>query len=134
MTDDLSLLTKNNEWLDWLGEDPARQVREKLESLLDRQVPGSKIEWLKLTNKPHVVTNERSDDKDRTKSIVERAAMAVPFELSVKAPEGEPTGLEGVFTWVTTGLDGERRDRAYIDLGQTLVQAVIKLKTRINAD
>ncbi|MBV9470074.1 MAG: hypothetical protein JO316_25545 [Abitibacteriaceae bacterium] len=130
MTDDFTPLTQSGHWLDWLGDDPAQAVRGEIESALRQQVPTATLDWVRLTGSPEFLTGgrKRRDAPDMT--LVTRAALAVPFELQVRSADRQDY-LRGVFSWVTTGLDAERKDRTYLDLDVEMAWASEMLTVRI---
>jgi hypothetical protein len=130
MTDDFTPLTSPDHWLDWLGDDPARAVRDEIEGILRGQSPTATLEWVHLVGTPYFLTGGRKMPDAPTKLIVTRAALAAPFELQVRS-EGRLDRLRGVFSWVAAGLDGTRRDRVFFDLDAELAWASEKLKARI---
>jgi hypothetical protein len=130
MTDDFTALIGPDHWLGWLGDDPARAVRDELERLLREQVPTATLEWVRLSEKPEFLTGGRKLPEDPDTIIAPRAAFAVAFELQVRSDEGREA-LRGVFSWVVTGLDAERRDRLYLDLNAEMGWAAEALKARV---
>jgi hypothetical protein len=131
--DDLTRLESPDHWLGWLSDQPGLAIRESLEGIFDTQVPGSVLEWLKIIDEPVFLTAARRlpDDPDRV--IATRAALAVPFALGVRPPDGGAAILTGVFSWAAAGLDGERADQVRLDLGMSREDAEIALKERIYA-
>lgn len=130
MTDDFTPLTSANHWLGWLGDDPAVAVRDEVQSILRKQVPDSTIEWMRIVAEPYFLTGGRKIPEEPGKIIVTRAALAVAFELQVRAGD-DVEQLAGVFSWVAIGLDGARRDRVHFDLNADLAWASDKLKARL---
>jgi hypothetical protein len=130
MTDDFTPLTGSNHWLGWLGDDPAAAVRDEIESILRKQVATSTVEWIRLVGEPYFLTGGRKIPEEPSKMIVTRAALAVAFELEVRADE-HVEQLAGVFSWVAIRLDGERRDRIHFDLNADLEWASDQLKARL---
>lgn len=138
MTDDFTPLTGANHWLGWLGDDPAQAVREQIEGMLRQQVATAKVEWIRLLGKPYFLTGGRKASEDSSQIIVTRAALALAFDLEVRAEgaagkEGDRVdSLAGVFSWVAVGLDTDnRRDRMHLDLDAELAWASDKLMSRI---
>jgi hypothetical protein len=129
-TDDFTPLTSSGHWLGWLGDDPARAVREEIEAVLRQQVPTAQLSWVRLVDKPYYLTGGRKQPHHPTKVILTRAALAVPFELQVRSA-GRVDELRGVFSWVATGLDGARRDRIHFDLDAEFTWASEQLRERI---
>jgi hypothetical protein len=127
---DLTLLTASDHWLGWLGDDPAQAVCIEIEGLLRQQASTAKLEWLRLLEKPYFLTGGRKTVGSPRQMIVTRAALAVPFELEV-ASGGTTDRLRGVFTWVASGLDGERHDQLYFDLDVEFAWASEQLRSRI---
>ena len=130
MTDDFSPLTQANHYLEWLGPDPAQAVRHEIESMLQKQVPTAVLEWLRLEGHPEFLTGGREQPGDPAKIILTRAALAVAFTLEVRSEE-QTEQLKGVFSWVASGLDTARKDRAYLDIGIDIAWASDLLKERI---
>lgn len=130
MRDDFSSLDPNEHWLGWLGEDPARAVREAAEAMLEAQVAGARVEWMQLVDKPRYLTGGKRTP-DGKKVQVTRAGLAAPFVLSVRDPSGHVEELRGILSWVASGLDGARRDRTFLDLNKELAWAEKELEARI---
>ncbi len=131
MRDDFSRLDPTQHWLGWLGDDPARALRDAAERMLESQVAGARVEWMQLVDSPHYLTGGRRTD-DGKKLLVTRAALAAPFVLSVRDPSGDVEELRGVLSWVACGLDGgERRDRTFLDLRVDFAWAQEQLQARI---
>jgi len=131
--DDLRALTQPDHWMGWLGDDPGKAVRDMLETTLRDQVAEAKLLWVHLQDEPHFLTGGRPVPDDDTKITVVRAGLAVGFELAVDDGAGNVEELQGVFSWVATGLDtaDARRDQTYFDLGADLAAAREELETRI---
>jgi hypothetical protein len=115
--DDFELLESPDHWLGWLPDSPGQAVRRALEKNLSDQVAGSRIEWLKVTEEPIVLTGGVRLPDQPTQVIVRRAAVAVPFALAVVTPAGRRDILTGVFSWVAVGLHrpDSRRDGNWLD-------------------
>ncbi|WP_163507315.1 hypothetical protein [Fodinicola acaciae] len=131
--DDLRRLEPPDHWLGWLPDEPGPAVRTSIEGILDQQVAGSVVDWLKIIDEPVFLTSARRlpDDPDRV--IATRAALAVSFALGARPPGGDSVILTGVFSWVAAGLDGERADQLWFDLGMSREEAETALKERIYA-
>ncbi|MCE3033016.1 hypothetical protein [Streptomyces sp. CMSTAAHL-2] len=132
--DDFAELTESRHWLDWLGEQPAVAVRESIPGILDEQVPGAVLEWVKILDAPRYLTGGRPQPGDADRMIVTRAAVALSFALSVTGPGGRREVLQGVFSWIAVGLDrpGERKDQVWFDLRAGLDRAEAHLRERIH--
>lgn len=132
-TDDFTKLTELDHFWQWLPSDPATAVRESVAELLTDQVPGAVLEWMKVTDPPKVMTAGRKIPGDEEKIILVRTGLAVPFGLSVMAPDGRRDILWGVFTWAASGLDNpaNRKDRLWFDLQMGIEQAETLLAERI---
>ncbi|MFB7371985.1 hypothetical protein ACFC0D_19320 [Streptomyces sp. NPDC056222] len=85
--DDFSKLTDPDHWLGWLGDDPARAVREGIEESLRAQVADAVVEWVKVLETPRFLTGGRPRSEDEQVIQVTRAALAVPFALSVRTTQ-----------------------------------------------
>ncbi|MCH9686541.1 MAG: hypothetical protein K0V04_34225 [Deltaproteobacteria bacterium] len=132
--DDFTPLTSPDHWLGWLGDDPAKAVRDAIESILQQQVATSSLQWIRIHPDPHFLTGGRRDPDDAGKVIVVRAALAVAFTLAVGDGEGQVHELTGCFSWVAGGLDADARvDRTHFDLDMDLAAAGEALQERIYA-
>ena len=130
MHDDFSALGTEH-WLGWLGEDPAKALRDTVEGMLEAQVAGAHLVWMQLTGAPHYLTGVKRTE-DGKKIQVTRAGLAAPFRLAVHDPSGDVDELVGIATWVATGLDGnERRDRTFLDLNKDMDWGKTQLEARI---
>jgi hypothetical protein len=131
--DDFTPLESPDHWLGWLPDQPSTSVRDSIAEIIDEQVPGSVLEWVKIVEEPVFLTGGRRLPDDPDNVLVTRAALAAPFALAVQPPAGSREVLTGVFSWVATGLDpaGQRRDRVWFDLGMTREQAGDLLQQRI---
>jgi hypothetical protein len=138
--DEYERLESPDHWLGWLPDSsPGRAVRQALEHNLADQVPGSRIEWLKVIDDPAFLTGGvRSPEGSSTDSewvtvTVRRAALAVPFALAVLTPDARRYVLTGVFSWVAVHLDkpDQRRDRTWFEPGASRADAAEDLERRI---
>ncbi|MFD7710185.1 hypothetical protein ACFV6E_08135 [Streptomyces sp. NPDC059785] len=132
--DEFARLTESTHWLDWLGDDPARAVRDSVEGCLTDQVAGAVLDWLKILDDPRFLTGGRPRPDHPDRIIVTRAGLALPFALSVTAPGRKREILTGVFTWVAVGLDqpGGRKDQVWLDLRADPDWAEAELRKRIH--
>lgn len=117
----------------WLGDEPAKAVRDALQKILRDQVPDARLNWVRLQDAPYFLTGGRRSETDDTKVTVVRAGLAVGFELEVDDGAGNLEQLQGVFSWVAAGLDtqSDRVDRTFFDLGMDLQTASSALDSRI---
>ncbi len=131
--DDFTRLEASDPWLGWLPDTPAHSVRGRLQAMLAGQVAGSVLDWLKIIDEPVFLTTGVRSPADPKTLIVRRAALAVVFALSVRAPQRKPEILTGALTWAAVGLDDPqlRRDRAWLDVNIAREQAEDLLKHRI---
>ncbi|MFI2077211.1 MULTISPECIES: hypothetical protein [Streptomyces] len=131
--DDFVKLTDSEHWLGWLGEQPAVAVRDSIAGILDEQVPGTVLEWIKVLDAPRYLTAGRPQPDDASHMIVTRAGIALTFALSVTSPGRRREILQGVFSWVAVSLDqpGTRKDRVWLDLRADLDWAETELRKRI---
>ncbi|WP_043668222.1 hypothetical protein [Streptomyces xylophagus] len=131
--DDFAKLTDSKHWLGWLGEQPAVAVRDSIAGILEEQVPGAVLEWIKVIDVPRYLTGGRPQPDDESHLIVTRAGIALPFALSVTSPGRSRDILQGVFTWVAVRLDqpGTRKDQVWFDLRADLDRAETELRERI---
>ncbi|MFI8763505.1 hypothetical protein ACIGN6_01065 [Streptomyces sp. NPDC053792] len=131
--DDFAKLADSEHWLDWLGEQPSVAVRDSIAGILDEQVPGAVLEWIKILDTPRYLTGGRPDPNDASHLIVTRAGIALSFALSVTSPGRSRETLQGAFSWVAVGLDqpGERKDQVWLDLRVDLDRAETELRERI---
>ncbi|MDR0489345.1 MAG: hypothetical protein LBG99_08160 [Propionibacteriaceae bacterium] len=133
--DDFRLLEDSNHWLGWMPDKPALAIRKILEEVLNEQVAGSVLDWVKVLKEPVFLTSGIRSPQDSTKIIVRRTALAIVFALAVRPPSEKIQILTGAFSWVVTGLNqGPRRDRTWLDLGMTRIQAEQALEKRIFED
>jgi hypothetical protein len=130
MQDDFSTLTSRDHWLGWLGDDPGSAVRREIEGILQKQVPSARLEWVRLVGEPEFLTGGRTHPSDPNTMIATRAGLAVAFELKVDS-DSAAEQLRGVFSWVVCHLDGDRRDRVYLDRNLDIAWAGEELKLRL---
>lgn len=131
--DDFTKLVGTDQFLDWLGDDPAATVRQSVAEIIDEQVPGATVRWMKITDQPRFLTAGRRAPDDPGSLIVTRAALAASFAMGVDSPPGRYEILWGVYSIAVTGLDqGEQaRSRVWFDLWATLDAAEQQLRERI---
>jgi hypothetical protein len=133
MTADLAALTSTNEWMGWFTADPRKDVRESVESMLRKQIPTARLDWIHLEGVPYFLHNAAADPADPMTKIVRRAGFTVSFVLEEEsAGADEPERMSGTFSWVATGLDGKRREQTFIDLNEDPAWAKKQLVQRIN--
>jgi hypothetical protein len=132
--DDFARLESPDRWLGWLPGPAGRAVRAQLQDLLAGQVPGSVVDWVKVTDEPAFLTVGVKADNDPGVLTVRRAAVAVPFALGVRKPPGRPEILTGVLTWAAVGLDRPRarQDRVWLDFAMTRERAEQLLQQRVH--
>ncbi|WP_200216015.1 hypothetical protein [Micromonospora coerulea] len=131
--DDFTKLIATDHWLDWLGHDPAATIRGSVAEIIDQQVPGATVRWMKITEEPRHLTAGRPAPDDPNSLIVTRAALAASFAIGVDSPSGRYDILWGVHSIAVVGLEsGARaRSRAWFDLWTALDAAEQQLRTRI---
>lgn len=131
--DDFEQLTSSDHWLDWVPGDPSTAVRAEAEAMLSAQAAGARVEWMKIIDEPVFLTSGVKDPNDPSLLTIRRAALAVPFALSVRKSTGHQEILTGALSWVAAGLDqpGRRHDRTWLDLGATRAEAAESLQVRI---
>ncbi|MEU3404939.1 hypothetical protein ABZ766_13460 [Streptomyces sp. NPDC006670] len=132
--DDFSKLTESGHWLEWIGAQPAAAVRDSIAEILDAQVPGAELEWIKILDEPRYLTGFRRLDPDAPKyGIITRAGIALSFALSVKSPARGRETLQGVFSWATAAIDqpGGAKRQVWFDLHADLDWAETALQERI---
>ncbi|MET8298464.1 hypothetical protein ABZW02_31125 [Streptomyces sp. NPDC005180] len=131
--DDFSKLTDSGHWLGWLAEQPAVAVRASIEEILNTQVAGANLEWIKILDEPRYLTGGRPDPGDPDQLIVTRAGIALSFALSVTSPGHRRETLQGVFSWVAVALDqpGGPKRQVWFDLRADLDWAEAELRERI---
>lgn len=133
-TDDFTKLTERDHYWGWLPDEPAAAVRASVAKVLAEQVPGAILEWFKVTDTPETVTGGRRIPDAEDQILLVRAGVAVPFALSVLAPDGRREVLWGVHTWVVCGLDkpaGQRKSRVWFDLRASPAWAKEQLAQRV---
>ncbi|GAB3189401.1 hypothetical protein FHX75_111228 [Micromonospora palomenae] len=131
--DDFTRLVSTGHFLDWLGDDPAETFRQSVAEIIDQQVPGATVRWMKITDEPRFLTAGRRAPDDPSSLILTRAALAASFAMGVDSPSGRYELLSGVYSIAVAGLDrGERaRSRVWFDLWATLDAAEQQLRDRI---
>lgn len=185
LQDDLTLLTKPDHFLGWLGEDPAAVIRDQLEEVFKQQIPTAWLGQLIVTAPPRFLTGARryqdSDDdipqinikanphapaladtgspegRDTANTaqgeskiaadaetepeesytfVLVRAALAMPFKAIVCQPGGIVHEINGVLSWIATGLDTEdsRKDNVFLDLDDAADSAMDLLEERLYED
>ncbi|MEE4546259.1 hypothetical protein V2S66_30385 [Streptomyces sp. V4-01] len=81
--DEFAKLTEPDHWLGWLGEDPAKAVRDAIANCLHQQAPNAVLEWAKIREDSRFFTGGRPSRDDENVMLVTRAGLAVSFALSV---------------------------------------------------
>jgi hypothetical protein len=87
--DDFTRLTDPDHWLGWLPDEPSVSIRNALLEHLTDRVPGSTLEWVKITEKPVFRTavvgnpNDATDPDGMKRTTLTRAGLAVALVLSV---------------------------------------------------
>jgi hypothetical protein len=131
--DDFTKLLSTDHFLQWLGDDPAATIRKSVAKIVDEQVPGAAVRWMKITDDPRFLTAARRDADDPDSVIITRAALAAAFAVGVDAPERPHEILWGSYSVAVVGLDrGEQaRSRVWFDLWTELDAAEQQLVSRI---
>jgi hypothetical protein len=131
--DDFTKLTSSDHFLDWLGDDPAATIRASVAEIVDEQVPGATLRWMKVTDVPRYLTGGRRVPDDPRRLILTRAALAASFAIGVDSPPDRYDIPWGVYSIVVVGLDrpGQARSREWFDLWTALDPAEQQLRTRI---
>lgn len=130
--DDFTKLSNGNHWLEWLGDDPGATIRDSVAEIVDEQVPGATIRWMKITDEPRYLTSGRRVPDDPGMLIVTRAALAAAFAIGVDAPSRDYEILWGAYSIAVVGLDrAEARSRVWFDLWTALDEAEQNLRARI---
>ncbi|GLW70830.1 hypothetical protein Kpho02_31290 [Kitasatospora phosalacinea] len=131
--DDFSRLADPDQWMGWLGDDPARAVRDSLTDCLAQQAPGAVVEWVEVTDRTSNRMSARRDPDDEEMVVITRIGLLVPFALAVTAPGRARETLTGILTWVAAGLDrpGARKDQVWMDLRATMPWAEDELEKRM---
>ncbi|MGA4545908.1 hypothetical protein ACPA54_38565 [Uniformispora flossi] len=136
--DDFAKLSEVDHFLAWMLGDLPGVVRDGVTDALVEQVPGSTVDWMKVTHDPVFLSGgipqpaEDGDESPQTMTLV-RAGMAVPFALAVRAPERRREILWGVYSWVAVNLHrpGEHRHRSWFDVHTSPERAAELLKKRL---
>ena len=131
--DDFTKLTGTDHFLDWLGDDPSATIRESVAEIVDEQVPGATVRWMKITDEPRYLTAGRRIVDDPNSLILTRAALAAAFAVGVDSPSGRFDILWGAYSIAVVGLDrpGQARRRVWFDLWTGLDTAEQQLRARI---
>lgn len=105
MKDDFHALDESRHMLPWVGldeDDPYGELREHFEEALVSQDAGSVLEWVRLVGEPKWLTaGKKTDDGSM---VLQRAGLAVAFELSVVAGDLRRWPLAGVATFLGVRL------------------------------
>ena len=119
--DDFTKLHATEHMLKWFADEPYAALRSNVEDVLKQQVVDSRLRAFAVLSEPQWLTGARPSEKDSTKAILVRSAVAFEFGLSVES-QGQVHQLSGVFTWAATHLDqpGQHKHRVWMDLGGTL--------------
>ncbi|GAA4204077.1 hypothetical protein [Actinocatenispora rupis] len=130
--DDFTALTDGGHWLDWLGDDPAAALRQSVAEILDEQVPGAAVRWMRITEEPRYLTAGRRRPEDPDRIVVTRAALAAPFAVGVDSPDRFDV-LWGVHSIAVAGLDRPdgATSRVWFDLWTDADTAEEQLRERI---
>jgi hypothetical protein len=131
--DDFTKITSSEHVLDWLGDDPSATIRRSVAEIVDQQVPGAAVRWMKITDEPRYLTAGRRVPDDPSRLILTRAALAASFAAGVDSPSGRYEILWGAYSIAVVGLDrrGQARSRVWFDLWTALDKAEQELRTRI---
>jgi hypothetical protein len=140
--DDFTRLTEPDHWLGWLPDEPSASIRNALVEHLTDRVPGSTLEWVKITEKPvfrtAVVGNpdDTTDPDGMVRMTLSRAGLAVALVLSVVTPELHRYFHEGGFSWVATRLHrpAEREDRTWLEIEVPFSEIAAALDKRMFFD
>lgn len=127
--DDFSPLLEAEGFWDWLGDDPGAGLKASALDVLQQQVPGSRIAWMKVLEPPESLLAGVQDGDSMT---VTRAGVAMSFALAAVTPSDEQHVLTGAMTLVARDLDGDRIDRTWLDIGGDLSTAKDLLRERIS--
>ncbi|HEY4226350.1 MAG TPA: hypothetical protein VGM70_11095 [Pseudolysinimonas sp.] len=131
ITDDWSKLDNTDQWLGWIPGSPSAAVRRDLERSVADQIPGTRVEWVKILEDPITLVGGVRHPDNPEQTVVRRVGLAVAFAMSVVPPSGRREFLLGSFTWAAAGLDSSRKDRTWFDIGMPIEQASELLDTRI---
>jgi len=86
VSDDFARLESPDHWLGWLPDTPAAAVSASIERVITKQVPGTTVPWIKVTDAPVSLTGGVRDSRDGDRIVVRRAGLAVPFALAAVSP------------------------------------------------
>jgi hypothetical protein len=132
--DNFTKLQETEHMLKWFADEPYTAIRSSVEDMLKQQVADSRLKTFAVLSEPQWLTGARPSDKDSSKAILVRSAVAFEFGLSVES-QGQLHQLSGVFTWAAVHLDqpGQHKHRVWIDLSDTLATfgSEGELKTRV---
>ena len=128
--DDFAKLSSDATFIGQLGFDPEAMIREQITAMLVEEVPGTVVEWIKVTDEPRQLTAGIQGDTNFT---VTRVGIAVPVEFSALAPSERREVLWGVLTYTQTGMNRPEtaRRRMWLDLRETLDWAEEQLQPRL---
>ena len=131
IADDWSKLESTDQWLGWIPGSPSEAVRQDLERSVTDQIPGTRVEWVKVLEDPITLVGGVRHPDNPEQTVVRRVALTIAFAMSVVPPSGRREFLLGSFTWVAAGLDSTRKDRTWFDIGMPIAHASDLLETRI---
>ena len=103
--DNFQKLHDTKHMLEWLSEEPYRDIRETMQNALQQQVPDSELVMLHVVSEPLWLTSVRPYEEDESQSVLVKTAVAFEVMLVVKEPNDVSQQLQGVYSWVGINLD-----------------------------
>lgn len=110
-------LEETKHMMDWFSDSPFEEITSTLERMFRQQSASTQMLSFEITSDPHWLTGGRKTEDE--KMILVRCGLAVACDFTLKDDNGV-YDLNGVFTWVGAGLDGEPVTRMWMDLDGTL--------------
>lgn len=104
--------------LQWLAEDPLREIVEAVSSILDEQVSGSILRRFRVVTEPEWLTGALRSEDDPNIAILVRCGVAFPFVLQVEHLDNRLFELQGVYSRVGVDLNlpDQARQRVWLDI------------------
>ncbi|MGV9411584.1 hypothetical protein ACWDOP_16860 [Nocardia sp. NPDC003693] len=129
--DDFARLASDDTFIGRLGFDPEEMIREQITAMLVEQVPGTIVEWIKVTDDPRQLTAGIHGAENRF--TVTRVGIAIPVAFAAVSPSARREILWGVLTYAQTGMNdpATNRRRMWLDLRETLDWAEEQLQPRL---
>jgi hypothetical protein len=110
-TEDWSPFDESLHMLFWLGKDPKGVLRDRIASVLRKQVDDAQLDWVRVLAEPRFITGGKKSAVEGKMTIV-RMGVAFSFAIGVQSSHHEPIELRGVASICGRGLDGKSEFRS----------------------